>query len=56
MKDILDSSCFLILDLKEDIDFSYKDIDEVKTKKFNRKLLKNVYAKQNKLNSKKMDY
>lgn len=56
MKDILDNSCFLLLDLEEGVDFSYKDIDEVKTQRFNRKLLKTVYAKQNKMNSKKMDY
>lgn len=56
MKNILDTSCFLILDLKEDVDFSYKDIDEVKAQKFNLKMLKKVYAKQSKMNSKKMDY
>lgn len=56
MKTILENSCFLVLDLEEDVDFSYKDIDEVKAQKFNRKLLKTVYAKQNKMNSKKMDY
>lgn len=36
--------------------FSYKDIDEVKKQRFNKKLLKMLYAKQNKMNSKKMDY
>ncbi len=56
MKEILDNSCFLILDLEEEIDFSYQDIDEVKAQKFDRKLLKTLYAKQNKMNSKKMDY
>ena len=56
MKNILDNSCFLILDLEEEVDFSYKDIDEVKAQKFNRKLLKTVYAKHNKMSSKKMDY
>jgi len=56
MKDILDNSCFLLLDLEEEVDFSYKDIDEVKSRKFNKKMLKRVYAKQNKMNSKKMDY
>lgn len=56
MKEILDNSCFLLLDLEEGKDFSYKDIDEVKSQKFNRKLLKTVYAKQNKMSSKKMDY
>lgn len=56
MKDILDNSCFLLLDLEEEVDFSYKDIDEVKAQRFNRKLLKTVYSKQIKINSKKMDY
>lgn len=56
MKDILDTSCFLVLDLKEEVDFSYKDIDEVKSQCYDRKLLKKVYAKQNKMNSKKMDF
>lgn len=56
MKDILDNSCFLLLDLKEGIDFKYEDIDEVKAQKFSKKLLKKVYAKQNKMDSKKMDY
>lgn len=56
MKEILDNSCFLLLDLEEEVDFSYKDIDEVKAQKFDRKLLKNVYARQNKMNSRKMDY
>lgn len=56
MKNILDNSCFLVLDLKENIDFSYKDIDEVKVQRFDRKLLKTVYAKQNKMDSTKMDY
>lgn len=56
MKEILDNSYFLKLDLEEEIDFSYKDIDEVKAQKFNKKMLKRVYAKQNKMSSKKMDY
>lgn len=56
MKEILDNSCFLALDLEEGQDFSYKDIDEVKAQKFNKKMLKRVYAKQNKMSSKKMDY
>ena len=56
MKDILDNSCFLLLDLEDEVDFSYKDIDEVKTQKFSKYMLKKVYAKQNKMSSKKMDY
>ncbi len=56
MKNILDNSCFLVLDLEEEVDFSYKDIDEVKSQRFDKKLLKTVYAKQHKMGSKKMDY
>lgn len=56
MKESLENSCFLILDLEEEIDFSYQDINEVKAQRFDRKLLKTVYAKQNKMNIKKMDY
>lgn len=56
MKEILDHSCLLVLALKEEVDFSYKDIDEVKAQNFNKKTLKRVYAKQSKMASKKMDY
>mgnify|MGYP006919451318 CR=1 FL=1 len=42
----------LKLDLEE-VDFSYEDIDEVKSQRFDKKLLKAVYAKQHKMNSKK---
>lgn len=56
MKEILDNSCFLILNLEDGVDFSYNDYDEIKAQKFDRKLLKRVYAKQNKMSSKKMDY
>lgn len=56
MKDILENSVFLVLDLKEEEDFSYKDIDEVKAQNYNRKTLKKVYAKMNKMGSKKMDF
>lgn len=56
MKKILDTSVFLVLDLKEGEDFSYQDIDEVKSQKFDKKLLKQVYAKTRKMDSKKMDF
>ena len=39
MKESLENSCFLILDLEEEIDFSYQDINEVKAQRFDRKLL-----------------
>ncbi len=56
MKNILENSVFFILDLKEGEDFSYQDIDEVKSQKFHRKLLKQVYAKSRRIDSKKMDF
>lgn len=45
MKDILENSVFLALDLEEEKDFSYHDVDEVKGQVFDKKLLKKVYAK-----------
>ena len=56
MKKILDTSVFLVLDLKEGEDFSYQDIDEVKSQNFDKKLLKQVYAKTRRIDSKKMDF
>lgn len=56
MKDILDTCVFFALDLEEEKDFSYQDIDEVKSQNYNRKTLKKVYAKMHKIDSKKMDY
>lgn len=55
MKNILENSVFFVLDLKEGEDFSYQDIDEVKSQKFNRKLLKQLYATR-RIDSKKMDF
>ena len=56
MRNILENSVFFVLDLKEGEDFSYQDIDEVKSQKFNRKLLKQLYAKSRRIDSKKMDF
>jgi len=41
---ILDNSVFLVLDLEENIDFKYDDIDEVKNQKFSRKQLRYIYT------------
>lgn len=41
---ILNNSVFLLLDLEEDVDFKYNDIDEVKSQKFPRKQLKYIYT------------
>lgn len=44
---ILNDSVFLILDLEENIDFKYDDIDEVKNQKFSRKQLEYIYNYNN---------
>ena len=43
LNDILEKSIYLVLDLKENIDFSYTDIDEVKSAKFPNVILKCFY-------------
>lgn len=52
---ILDNSVFLILDLKENIDFSYNDIDEVKNSYYE-SFLKLLYPSTSDLKNKKMEY
>jgi len=44
LKKSLDNSVFLKLNLEENVDFDYHDIDEVKNQKFSRKQLKYVYS------------
>ena len=56
LKRILDNSVFLILDLEENIDFSYNDIDEVKTQKFPRKQLEYIYTYGDDLTNNKIEY
>ncbi|MCM1052661.1 MAG: hypothetical protein NC483_01610 [Ruminococcus sp.] len=55
MKEILDNSVFLILDLQENIDFSYDDIDEVK-RTYYESFLKLLYPSNSDLNNCKMEY
>ena len=55
MKEILDNSIFLVLDLKENIDFDYNDIDEVK-KTYYESFLKLLYPTDSDLKDKKMEY
>ncbi len=52
---ILDSSIFLILDLEEDIDFDYNDIDEVKAQNYPRRFLKDIYSYGGDVNDIKME-
>lgn len=55
MKEILDNSIFLILDLKENIDFNYNDIDEVKNTYYE-SFLKLLYPSDSDLKDNKMEY
>lgn len=55
MKEILDNSIFLVLDLEENIDFDYNDEDEVK-KTYYESFLKLLYPSDSDLKDNKMEY
>ena len=55
MKEILDNSIFLVLDLKENIDFDYNDMDEVKNTYYE-SFLKLLYPSDSNLKDNKMEY
>lgn len=55
MKNILDNSIFLILDIEENVDFSYNDIDEVKDTYYE-SFLKLLYPSTSDIKDKKMEY
>lgn len=44
LKSILDDSVYLVLDLQEEIDFSFNDIDEIKCGTWDKKLLDIIYS------------
>ncbi len=57
MKKILENSVYLVLDLKENEDFCYKDIDELKKKsKFASKYFKHIYSNDSDFLNSKMEY
>ena len=55
LKNILDNSVFLILDLEENVDFNYNDVDEVKYTYYE-SFLKLLYPSVSDLKDKKMEY
>ena len=55
LDNISENSVFLKLDLVENIDFSYDDIDEVKNQPFSRKQLSYIYTYGNDVNDSKME-
>lgn len=54
-KNILDNGVFLTLNLEEDVDFSYDDIDEVKDTYYE-SFLKLLYPSASDIKNKKMEY
>lgn len=55
MKEILDNSVFLVLDLEEKVDFDYDDIDEVK-QAYYESFLKLLYPRDSNLRDSRMEY
>lgn len=55
MKNILDNSIYLILDLEEKVDFSFDDIDEVKSS-FPSSYVKSFYAHDSNINNQFIEY
>lgn len=55
MKSILENSVFLILDLEENIDFDYNDIDDVKNTYYE-SFLKLLYPQNSNLKDKRVEY
>lgn len=57
LKTILDNSVFLVLDLEENIDFSFDDVDEVKAQNYSKEQLKYVYCYDDSdVDDKKVEY
>ena len=55
LKKVLDNSVFLVLDLEENVDFSYNDIDEVKDTYYE-SFLKLLYPSASDIKNKKVEY
>ena len=55
LKNILDNSVFLILNLEDNVDFSYNDIDEVKGTYYE-SFLRLLYPSESNIKDKKMEY
>lgn len=55
LNDILEESIYLVLDLKENIDFSYTDLDEVKSSKFPNVILKYFYDNRSDIKRKTLE-
>lgn len=57
LKNILDNSIYLILDLEENVDFSFDDLDEVKAlSNYPKKYIESLYAYDSDASDLKMEY
>lgn len=57
LKNILDNSIYLILDLEENVDFSFDDVDEVKAfSNYPASYIKSLYAYDSNVTKKQMEY
>ncbi|MBQ8042845.1 MAG: hypothetical protein IJ272_01675 [Clostridia bacterium] len=56
LKNILDNSVYLVLDLEENIDFNFFDIDEVKSSKYPKDFIESFYAYNSNITDNTMEY
>lgn len=57
LKSILDNSIYLILDLEENVDFSFEDVDEVKAySNYPTSYIESLYAYNSDVNDNRMEY
>lgn len=56
LKEILDNSVYLKLDLENNIDYIFDDYDEIKNNTYNRNLLKLMYSYKSDVNDEQMEY
>lgn len=56
LKEILDNSVYLKLDLENNVDYIFDDYDEIKNSTYNRNLLRLMYSYNSDVNDKQMEY
>ena len=56
LKEILDNSVYLVLDLEENVDFDFNDIDEVKHYNFPKNYIKKFYTSTSDPDDSKVEY
>ena len=56
LNEIMENSVFLNLNLIENIDYNFENVDEIKTGNFNKKLLKIMYSSKSNVNDSYMEF